>query len=125
MLTISTNGFGWYGMWEVVRMKKNMGMKCACGALAQPTRIKIDGYGVRAWKCPKCKEEYLDSGDAEFLLIMKKLQKKGITAKIGVLGNSFIVRIPKEIAEILKLAKGKKALLSMNAPNNLTISVCD
>jgi antitoxin component of MazEF toxin-antitoxin module len=54
---------------------------------------------------------------------MKKLQKKGITATIGVLGDSFIVRIPKEIAETLKLVKGMKAVLSMNAPNNLVISV--
>lgn len=104
-------------------MKKNSGMKCSCGALARPKKIKVEGYGVRAWKCPKCKEEYLDSGDAEFVLLMKKLQKKGITATIGVLGDSFIVRIPKEIAETLKLVKGMKAVLSMNAPNNLVISV--
>jgi hypothetical protein len=108
---------------EVGRLKKNMGMKCACGTVAQPKKIKIDGYGVRAWVCPKCKEQYLDSGDAEFILLMKKLQKKGVTAKIGVLGGSFIVRIPKEIAEILKLARGKTAVLSLNAPNNLVISV--
>jgi hypothetical protein len=112
-------------MLEGDRLKKNMGMKCSCGALAQPKKIKIEGFGVRAWKCPKCKEEYIDSGDAEFVLMMKKMQKKAVTAKIGVLGDSFIVRIPKEIAEMLKLTRGSKAVLSLNAPNNLVISVCE
>jgi len=106
-------------------MKKNLGMRCACGQMAKPTRIKIEGFGVRAWKCPKCKEEYIDSGDAEFVLLMKKMQKKAVTAKFGVLGDSIILRIPKEIAETLKMTRGKKARMSLDAPNNLVISVCE
>lgn len=104
-------------------MRKDMGMKCLCGAIAKPAKVRVEGYMVRAWKCSKCKEEYLDSGDAEFILLMKKMQRKAVTAKIGVLGDSFIVRIPKEIAEALKLTRGKIAVLKLSNPNSLIVSV--
>jgi len=104
-------------------MKKKEGMKCVCGETAMPTKTNIEGFTVRAWRCKKCGEEYIDSGDAEFVLLYKKMQKHPVNAKIGVLGNSYIIRIPKEIAEIMHLKKGKKAQLKLKDPNSITVSV--
>ena len=106
-----------------VNIMKNNRMKCACGAMAYPTTTRIEGFIVKAWKCKKCHEEYLDSGDAEFVLLAKKMQKNPISAKVGILGNNYILRIPKEIAEILHLTRGKTAKLKLNAPDKLEVSV--
>ena len=104
-------------------MKKKNGMKCACGEIAQPKKTNIEGFSVRAWHCKKCGEEYIDSDDAEFVLLYKKIQKKPINAKLGVHGNSYIIRIPKEIAEIMHLTKGKTAELKMKDQHSIIISV--
>jgi len=104
-------------------MKRNNGMRCSCGAMASPGKTNIDGYTVRCWKCQKCQQEYLDSGDAEFVLLAKKLAHKPLTAKIGTLGNSYILRIPKEIAELLRLTKGKRATLRLGGKNDLIVSM--
>lgn len=88
-------------------MKKEK-MKCIkCGGWAEEITLVVDGFRMRAWKCNKCGEEYLHPEDAEKALILSKY-KKGIKVKVGALGESTIVRIPKELAHVLGLTKGKE-----------------
>jgi hypothetical protein len=104
-------------------MATRKGMRCDCGGLARPSHTKVDGYKIRSWKCPRCDEEYLDSGDAEFVLLAKKMKRKPITAKVGILGDSFIVRIPRDLAEFLGLKKGDNARITLTGPRQIQISV--
>lgn len=83
-------------------------MKCVrCGGWAKETTLTIDGFRMRAWKCSKCGEEYLHPRDAERALILNKY-KAGKKVKVGTLGESTIVRIPKELAQALGLTKGRE-----------------
>ncbi len=83
-------------------------MECACGGIANEFQTMFHGYSVRGWKCSKCKEEYLDPRDAEPILkLMKSLKEHKLKSKIGVVGNSFTVRMPKVIAEVYGISKGE------------------
>jgi Antidote-toxin recognition MazE, bacterial antitoxin len=84
----------------------NEKMKCIkCDGFAKETTLVVDGFKMRAWKCDKCEEEYLHPEDAQRALILNKY-KKGKKIKVGMLGESTIVRIPKELAQALGLTKG-------------------
>lgn len=104
-------------------MSNKDGMKCSCGEIANLTYTNIDGYKIKAWKCEVCGEEYLDSADAEFLLLMKKLKKKPHSAKVGLLGESYIIRIPKEIVEYMHIEKGEETKISLVGPHEILVSV--
>lgn len=67
-----------------------------------------------AEKCTVCGEVFNDSSIMEKIEVVAK--KKGVwglgrRTKISRSGNSLAVRIPKEIAEYLKLKEGKEAYL--------------
>ncbi len=104
-------------------MSDKKGMKCLCGNAAVETHVNIDGFKIKAWKCESCHEEYLDSAEAQFLLLMKKMQKKPHTAKVGVLGDSYIIRIPKEIVDYMQIKKGEKTRISLAGPHEILVSV--
>lgn len=55
-------------------------------------RFKIDG-----WKCNKCGEEYYNPEKTEPILILNKLRKSGIKAKLKIFKNNFILSFPKMI----------------------------
>ncbi|MBI5036791.1 AbrB/MazE/SpoVT family DNA-binding domain-containing protein [Candidatus Micrarchaeota archaeon] len=78
-------------------------IKCvSCGGWAKPAKIRIDGLQIRGWQC-ECGEQILNSDDAEWLLLMNKTKKKAFTAKVSKVGNSYSVRLPKEIVDVLGL----------------------
>lgn len=104
-------------------MPNTKDMKCSCGKIAKHTYTNIEGYRVKAWKCKTCGEEYLDSADAEFLLLLKKMKKKPLTAKVGVLGGSYIIRIPKEIVEFMGIERGEEAKIALVGPHEILVSV--
>ena len=106
-------------------MPNTKDMKCSCGKIAEQTHINIEGYKIKAWICKTCGEEYLDSADAEFLLLSKKMKKEPHTAKVGVLGDSYIIRIPKEIVEFMHIKKGEEAKISLVGPHEILVSVED
>ena len=77
-----------------------------------------------AEKCVKCGEVFFseDSSDQ----IDEKAKKLGLwgmgqEAKIGYSGNSLIVRIPKKIAEFLKLREGERVYLRPEGKNKLVV----
>lgn len=57
---------------------------------------KIFGFEARGWKCPKCGEGIMLGEDAQKAFVFNQL-KEGIPVKIGKLGNSYIIRIPKRV----------------------------
>ncbi|MBI3413136.1 MAG: AbrB/MazE/SpoVT family DNA-binding domain-containing protein [Candidatus Aenigmarchaeota archaeon] len=76
---------------------------CECGKKARQAAIKYKGYEVRGWKC-SCGNDYIHPEDS---LKVSKLEKsKGVEVKVGLLGDSVIIRIPKELSEIYGIRKG-------------------
>jgi YgiT-type zinc finger domain-containing protein len=89
---------------------------CEKGTLKKG-RIKENMFGVYLGEfpadiCTKCGESFTDSKTTK--MIEDAAKKKGIwglgaTTRITKTGNSLAVRIPKKIADYLKLQNGKEA----------------
>ena len=76
--------------------------------------------------CQKCGETYFNEKTAE--KIQQKSKQMGLfglakKAKVAEIGNSTAIRIPKEIAEFLKLKKGKEVVIFPESRNDLHITV--
>ncbi|MBS3114071.1 hypothetical protein J4448_03140 [Candidatus Woesearchaeota archaeon] len=69
----------------------------------------FQGFKVNAWQCPKCKDIVYDEADIQPILKYNKLKTaKKVASKVGVLGKSKILRIPKSIEQIYRITKGKR-----------------
>lgn len=85
-------------------------IKCSCGANAKPFMTDFEGFEVNGWKCEKCKEEYLDPRELNPILKLKKLEKENtLKAKVGVVGNSYTIRVPKPLIDAYHVRKGSFA----------------
>ena len=94
--------------------KSMEGMKCVtCGRVAKPARLRFQGNEVSGWKC-KCGEEYFDPEDAERILLLNKLRKQKISVKVGQVKSNIILRIPKAMAEALRMKKGDIVTLTLD-----------
>ena len=68
----------------------------------------FQGFKVNAWLCAKCKDIVYDEADIQPILKYNKLRSsKKVTSKVGILGKSKILRIPKSIEQIYNITKGK------------------
>ncbi|MBI2652779.1 hypothetical protein HYX00_04910 [Candidatus Woesearchaeota archaeon] len=80
-----------------------------CNAAMNRIIDNFQGFRVDGWKCPKCGDIVYDEEDIQPILKYNKIKSsKKIASKIGVLGNSKIIRIPKTIEQIYNLTKGKE-----------------
>jgi hypothetical protein len=84
--------------------------------------ILVEGIQIRSWKCNKCKEIILHPDDAQKMLIFNKI-KKGIPVKVGSLGESLIIRFPKEVANFYKITKGGEVTLKAENSRKLELDV--
>ena len=107
-------------------------MKCVvCGGGTTRKIVEHKEFGVslgnfKAEACKKCEEVYFDEKTAQ--LIQNKSKELGLfglakKAKVAELGNSIAIRIPKEIAEFLKLKKGKEVTIFPENKHELHINV--
>lgn len=79
-----------------------------CSTIMNRITDNFQGFKVSAWECPKCKDIVYDEDEIQPILKYNKLKSsKKITSKVGVLGNSKILRIPKSIEQIYHITKGK------------------
>lgn len=91
--------------------------------------IKVEHFGVYfgdydGLKCDSCGESFLESEATEE--VIQKAKEKGIfgieaRTKVAKSGNSLSIRIPKKIAEFLKLKKGKEIKMHPADKNKLII----
>lgn len=68
---------------------------------------KIDGY-----QC-SCGEVYFDPEQAQRVLLINKLQKGLVKAKLGRIRSNLILRLPKDIETALQLEQGEEVLLKI------------
>lgn len=93
-----------------------------CNSRMKKGFMSMEGMKVRVWKCTKCKEIVLHPEDAQKMLVFNKI-RHGIPVKIGILGESLIMRFPKEVAEFYKISKGDEVILKADKINKLELDV--
>ena len=95
-----------------------------CKKEMKPVKDNFHGFSVAGWKCPDCKDIIYDESAIHPILeyLKMKAEKKVITAAIGVLGESKILRIPKVAERLYKISKGDKLRLELK-PDGITIRV--
>ena len=85
-------------------------------------KFVFGGVEVRGWECEKCGESDIHGKDAQKVLVLNKL-KKGIPVKVGELGESLIIRFPKELAEYYNIEKGESLVLKAETDKKIEIDV--
>lgn len=97
--------------------------KCTnCNIIMKKKKLVVEGIDVRGWECPKCKETVLHPEDAQRMFVFNKL-KRGLSIRIGSLGQSLIMRIPKEVAEFYNITKGEDIVLKAEDLKKLELTV--
>jgi len=93
---------------------------CTCGTVMKKKRVAFEGFKLRGWNCPTCDETVIHPTDAQKFLVYNQL-KQGIKVRVGELGNSLIMRFPKEAAAFCQIKKGKIVTLKVDHKNRLAI----
>jgi len=89
-------------------------MKCyKCGKqMTYVKGMKFNGYTVDGCKC-SCGEAYINPDDAQRVLLLNKLKRKAIRAKLGKVRSNLILRLPTNIEHALSLKQGEEVLISI------------
>ena len=96
---------------------------CECGNMASKSTVKYKDYEVRGWVCKKCKREYLHPEDSLKISKLEALKKNHIRVKIRTVGQSLVITLPKEIAELYGLEKGETVELSSEGLKKIGIQL--
>jgi hypothetical protein len=74
--------------------------------------MKFNEYKVGGWVC-SCGEIYYNPEQAQKILLLNKLKKAAIRAKLGKIRSNLILRLPKDIETALDLEKGEDVLIKV------------
>ncbi|MBI1972537.1 AbrB/MazE/SpoVT family DNA-binding domain-containing protein [Candidatus Woesearchaeota archaeon] len=99
-------------------------MKCVfCKAETREQEVEYKEYGISlgtfpGFVCTKCGEVFFEGEVVD--KIQQKSKEKGLfglsrKVKVGKIGDSLMVRIPKEIANFVKLKEGKEVRITPEA----------
>ena len=97
-------------------------IKCPnCGKKCKPTTISVAGAEVMGWRC-KCGYELISPNEIEraYLLMQAKKHEK---VKISKRGNSYMITIPKAIADALQIEKIKVAEVFLKDEHTISVMV--
>ena len=101
----------------------NAAHKCTkCNSSMRKKNLVVEGTNVRGWECVKCKDTVLHPEDAQRMLLVSKL-KRGLSVKVGELGKSLVVRIPKDIAKLYNLSKGEQITMKAESDTKLGLEI--
>ena len=106
-------------------------IKCKCGGRLKKSLSEVEFFGIEfglkdAEVCTECGSEYLSQEVMEELEgeVKKRglfgLERRGRVAKSG---NSLVIRIPKEIAESLKIKRDLPIVIYPSEPKKLIVEV--
>jgi len=89
-------------------------MKChKCGKKMEFVKgMKFNEYSIDGWKC-SCGEVYYEPEQAQKILLLNKLKKKKIRAKLGKIRSNLILRLPRDVESALDLQKGEEVLIQV------------
>ena len=106
--------------------------KCdECGGNIVKKDVDFRLYGVSlgnfpAQVCSKCGEECFDESTSERIDVVTKergLWGLSATSKVGIAGDSFIIRVNKRLADFLDLKKGGEVSLRPESKNKIIVEV--
>nr|MBI4156104.1 AbrB/MazE/SpoVT family DNA-binding domain-containing protein [Candidatus Woesearchaeota archaeon] len=90
------------------------GMKCVCGKTAEYVKnLRFNNYKIDGWKCNSCEEIYYNPQKAERILLLNKLKKQVVKAKLGRIRSNLVLRLPRDIETALNLHKGEEVSLKV------------
>ncbi len=96
-------------------MGKKKGLQCGfCGGTAYEAKLRFQGFDIDGWHCSKCGEDAFDPIQADRILKLNKFLKKEYEITVGQISNSLIIRIPKELADLMEIQKGEKVKLKLD-----------
>jgi hypothetical protein len=86
---------------------------CECGGELELTDVEVTpGIKSQAYKCGKCGEiEFTEEQMRKALQKKEKAIKVMVTRKIGEVGGSLVLRIPKSVENQMKLKRGEEVNL--------------
>ena len=86
---------------------------CECGGKMKLAEIEVSkDINSEAYKCEKCGEiEFTEEQMREALRKKEKAIKMVVTRKLGEVGGSLVLRIPKAVEEQMKLKSGEEVNL--------------
>lgn len=89
-------------------------MKChKCNKnMKHERRIKFNEYVIGGWRC-SCGEVYYNPEEAQKILLLNKLKKAVIRAKLGKIRSNLILRLPRDIEYALGLEKGEEVIIKI------------
>ncbi len=61
--------------------------------------MKFNNYLLDGWIC-SCGEVYYNPEQAQRILLLNKLKKKGFKLKLNVVKSNQIIRLPKQVSEL-------------------------
>ena len=107
------------------------GVKCKCGGKLKRSFTEVEFFGIdfglrRANVCAECGSEYLSQEVMEEVESEVKrrglfgLERRGRVAKSG---NSLVIRIPKEIADSLRIKRDLPIVIYPSEPRKLIIEI--
>jgi len=103
-------------------VKKRLELKCPeCGRLMEEITVKYRGFPVRAWKCPKDKEEILDPLDYDIAVLLYKIKIKPEKVKTGKISGAPYIRFPLEFKSLIPF--GSEILITVKDENELILKI--
>jgi len=93
-----------------------------CNSRMTKKTFVVEGMNSRGWECVKCRAAVLHPEDAQKMLLFTKL-KKGMAVRVGELGKSLVVRIPKDFAGLYKLSKGEQITIKAETDTKIEIEM--
>jgi hypothetical protein len=98
------------------------GMECTCGKIAKYVKnLKFNNCAIDGWKCDNCGEVYYNPEKAEKILLINKLKKHKYNLKLSQVKSNLVLRIPKEVSDVLNLRKGGQVEFSLKDSNEIII----
>ena len=97
-------------------------IKCPdCGKKCKPIEIAVSGAKVKGWRC-KCGYELISPNEIEKAYLLMQAKKHEIV-KISKRGNSYMITIPKAIADAINIGKIKAAEIFLKDEHTISVKV--
>ena len=92
-----------------------------CAKACKPALIDVAGENIGGWRC-SCGYEMIRPKDFEKAYLFLQARKRE-RVKISKRGNSYMVTIPKAIADVIGIDKDKTAEIFLKDPHTISIIV--
>ncbi len=75
--------------------------------------LKFNDYTLDGWRC-FCGEIYFNPEQVQRVLLLNKLKKEVLRAKLGRNRSNLILRLPKDVEAALSLQEGEEVVLKVD-----------